>query len=81
MKNTKTPVTDELFNPDKAFNRISELMGQKAKMVKLNKTEDPNLIKEIKGIKKEIDRLSKLHKEYYKYKIAGFKKKKKAGQV
>ena len=81
MKNTKTLVTDELFNPDKAFNKISELMGQMAKMVKLNKTEDPSLLKEIKGIKKDISRHSKLHKQYYKDKIAGFKKKKVAGQV
>ena len=64
---------DEQFDPHVAFDRMLELFTQLGNIDNTNKKEADNQRKEIS---KEVNRLSKLHKEYYKKKSAEFKKQK-----
>jgi len=64
---------DEQFDPHVAFDRMLELFTQLRNIDTTNKKEADNQRKEIS---REVIGLSKLHKEYYKNKIAEFKKQK-----
>jgi hypothetical protein len=73
MKNKKSDQKKgESFNPDAAFDQMSELLTKVQNIDDKNKKEADNQKQEIN---KEIYRLSKLNKEYYKNKIVKIKKK------
>jgi hypothetical protein len=64
----------ESFDPDTAFSQMSELLTKVQNLNDINKKEAENQKQELN---KEIFRLSKLNKEYYKNKIVKSMKKQK----
>jgi hypothetical protein len=63
---------EEPFNPDEAFNQMLELY---TKGINLDYSNKKEALKQSKEIRKEMARLEKLRKEYFKEKIAELKKK------
>ncbi|MCJ7447313.1 MAG: hypothetical protein MUO72_06470 [Bacteroidales bacterium] len=75
MKNKKVNQNnEEPFNPDEAFNQMLELY---TKGINLDYSNKKEALQQSKKIRKEMTRLEKLRKEYFKEKIAELKKKQK----
>ncbi|MCX6328189.1 MAG: hypothetical protein NTZ85_01560 [Bacteroidia bacterium] len=73
MKNIKVNQNnEEPFNPDEAFNQMLELY---TKGINLDYSNKKEALKQSKEIRKEMSRLEKLRREYFKEKIAELKKK------
>ena len=75
MKNKKmNQNNEEPFNPDESFNQILELY---TKGINLDYSNKQEALRQSKEIRKEMTRLEKLRKEYYKGEIVELKKKQK----
>jgi hypothetical protein len=75
MKNKKVNQNnEEPFNPEEAFNQILELY---TKGINLDYSNKKEALRQSKEIRKEMTRLEKLRKEYYKGAIMELKKKQK----